>query len=46
VIAGNHGIELAAGSAAEDGVAGEWSFDINPVALRFLDGGTQDCLIF
>jgi hypothetical protein len=46
VITGNDGIELAAGSAAEDGVAGEWSFDTNSAALRFLDGRAQDCLIF
>jgi len=45
VITRHHSIELAAGCAAEDGVARERSVDIDSAASRVINGGAQDCFI-
>jgi hypothetical protein len=46
VIAGDDDVELAARSPAENGVAREWAFDINPARFRVGDCGAQNRFIF
>jgi len=46
VITRNNRIELAARRATENGVSGKWSFDVDPMLLRLMNGGTQHRFLF